>query len=336
METKKIKVSALNLIPKFQGDTTIGAIDRGVELAKILERMGYYRYWIAEHHNFKGVVSSATALLIQRVLADTEKIEVGAGGVMLPNHSPLQVAEVYGTLETMYPERVNLGIGRAPGTDMETAALIYRQQYARTENFIKDIRSLQRFFGPEELQGKVAAYPGVGTNVPIFILGSSLNSAYVAAELGLPYSFAGHFSPELGEEAVGIYRRYFKPSKHLLEPYVILGVLAHGAENDREAERLYTSVQQGMLRLARGETGAYPLPDKDFEENMEITSAEKIFLKSKMGINLMGTGNTMMKKWIEVKNKYNPDEVIAVSYMPELEQLETSYKILKEVVEERI
>ncbi len=333
MEEKTVKVSALNLIPKFQGDTTLEAINRGVELAKILQKMGYHRYWIAEHHNFSGVVSSATALLIQRVLDNTEKIIVGAGGVMLPNHSPLQVAETYGTLESMYPGRVDLGIGRAPGTDVETAVLIYRQKYAQTEFFIQDIKNLQRFFSPEELQGKVVAYPGVGTNVPITILGSSLNSAYVAAELGLTYSFAGHFSPEMAEEAIEIYRKNFKPSKYLLEPYVILGVLAHGAESDREAQRLYTSVQQGMINLTRGEKGLYPLPDENFEENRNVTSAEKIFLKSKMGINLMGTTDTMSVKWEEVKKKYNPDEIIAVSYMPSLEQLETSYRILKEVVE---
>lgn len=328
-----IKVSALNLVPRFQGDSTLEAIERGVKLAKILDNIGYYRYWIAEHHNFKGVVSSATALLIQKVLENTKNIRVGAGGVMLPNHSTLQVAETYGTLETLYPKRVDLGVGRAPGTDGATAALIYRQHYATTEHFINDIQDLERYFGDEKEQNNVAAYPGVNTNVPIIILGSSINSAYVAARLGLPYSFASHFAPKMAEEAIKIYRENFQPSKYLQSPYVILGVLAHGANSDEKAKKLYTATQQGMIRVTRGETGLYPLPDENFEENINLTSAEKIFLKSQMGINLMGTEETMVKKWLEIKEKFNPDEIIAVSYMKNLEDLELSYKILKNVIE---
>lgn len=328
-----VKVSALNLVPRFQGDTTLEAIERSVELAKILDKMGYYRYWIAEHHNFKGVVSSSTALLIQRALDNTKNIRVGAGGVMLPNHSTLQVAETYGTLETMYPKRVDLGVGRAPGTDGETAALIYRQHYAQTEHFVNDIMDLQRYFGDEKEQKSVVAYPGVGTDVPIIILGSSINSAYVAAELGLPYSFASHFAPAMLKRAVEIYRNNFRPSKYLDSPYLILGVLVHGANSDEKAKKLYTATQQGMVRITRGETGLYPLPDENFEENIKLTSAEKIFLKSQMGINLMGTEETMTKKWLEIKEEFKPNEVIAVSYMQNLEDLEISYKILKNVIE---
>ena len=333
MENKKVKVSALNLVPQFQGETTIEAINRAVDLAKILEDLDYYRYWVAEHHNFRGVVSSATALLIQHILANTKKIKVGSGGVMLPNHSPLQVAETYGTLETLYPHRVDLGVGRAPGTDAETASLIYRQKYANIHNFMEDILQLKRYFGPEEEQGVVIANPGINTNVPIIILGSSTSSAYVAAELGLPYSFATHFAPAMAEEALSIYRKHFKASKYLDEPYFILGVLAHGADTDEEAERLYTIAQQGSIRLLREEKGLYPLADEKFEENLNLSSAEKIFLKSRMGINLMGSKETMTKIWKEVKAKFDPDEVIAVSYMPKLEELEKSYRILKEVVE---
>lgn len=333
MENKKVKVSALNLVPQFQGETTIEAINRAVELGKILENLDYHRYWVAEHHNFRGVVSSATALLIQHILSNTKKIKVGAGGVMLPNHSPLQVAETYGTLETLYPHRVDLGVGRAPGTDGETARLIYRQHYADIHHFMTDILQLEKYFGSEEEQGTVIANPGINTNVPIIILGSSTSSAYIAAELGLPYSFATHFAPAMCEEALEIYKKHFKASKYLKEPYFILGVLAHGADTDEEAQKLYTVAQQGSIRILRDEKGLYPLADENFEENLNLSSAEKIFLKSRMGINLMGAKETMAKTWKEIKEKFNPDEIIAVSYMPKLEQLEKSYKILKEVIE---
>lgn len=249
---------------------------------------------------------------------------------MLPNHTSLQVAETYGTLETLYPGRVDLGIGRAPGTDSDTAALIYRTQYVRTSKFVEAIKDIQRFMGSEEEQGIVSAYPGINTNVPIFMLGSSIHSASVSGELGLPYSFAGHFSPDAAEEAIKIYRESFVPSKYLEKPYVILGVLAHGADSDKEAERLYTATQQAMLNMSRGEKGLYPLPDENFSD--KLTSAEKIFLQSKMGINLMGTKETIKRKWDEIESKYQPDEIMAVSYMSEIGQLETSYRILAEAL----
>lgn len=177
--------------------------------------------------------------------------------------------------------------------------------------------------------------PGINTNVPIIILGSSTSSAYVAAELGLPYSFATHFAPTMCDEALAIYKKHFKSSRYLKKPYFILGVLTHGADTDEEAQKLYTAAQQGSIRLLRDEKGLYPLADENFEKNLNLSSAEKIFLKSRMGINLMGAKETMAKTktWKEIKEKFNPDEVIAVSYMPKLEQLEKSYKILKEVIE---
>ena len=289
-ENKNVKLSVLNLVPKFQNDTDIDAINRATELIKIVEKLGYHRYWVAEHHNFRGVLSSATALIIQHLLANSEKIRVGAGGVMLPNHTSLQVAETY----------------------------------------VEAIKDIQRFMGSEEEQGIVSAYPGINTNVPIFMLGSSIHSASVSGELGLPYSFAGHFSPDAAEEAIKIYRESFVPSKYLEKPYVILGILAHGADSDKEAERLYTATQQAMLNMSRGKKGLFPLPDENFSD--KLTSAEKIFLQSKMGINLMGTKETIKRKWDEVKSKYQPDEIMAVSYMSEISQLETSYRILAEAL----
>ena len=175
--------------------------------------------------------------------------------------------------------------------------------------------------------------PGINTNVPIIILGSSTSSAYVAAELGLPYSFATHFAPTMCDKALAIYKKHFKSSRYLKKPYFILGVLTHGADTDEEAQKLYTVTQQGSIKLLRNEKSLYPLADENFEEKLNLSSAEKIFLKSRMGINLMGSKETMAKTWKEIKAKFNPDEVIAVSYMPKLEQLEKSYKILKEVIE---
>ena len=211
-----MKLSILNLAPVREGQTYLQAVDSMVNLAKHAERIGIERYWIAEHHNMKNLVSSATALLIQHTLANTKTLRVGSGGVMLPNHSPYVVAEQYGTLETLYPNRVELGLGRAPGTDMQTAAALRRGR--NSLDFPAEIAELRGYFKD---CNPVSAYPSAGLNIPFYILGSSTESAYLAAELGLPYAFASHFAPRMMEMAVEIYRKNFKPSTYLAEPYVI-------------------------------------------------------------------------------------------------------------------
>lgn len=258
-------VSALNLVPVRQGQTQAQAIQSMVGLAQEVERLDYVRYWIAEHHNMPTLVSSATQLLIGHALANTSTIRVGSGGVMLPNHSPLMVAEQYGTLATLHPGRVDLGLGRAPGTDMRTAAALRRGPRDTAETFPEDVRELQRYFGDMDVQGPVKAFPGLGLKVPLYILGSSTESAWLAASLGLPYVFAAHFAPRMLEMAVDIYRKEFRPSEVLKEPHftVCLNVIA--ADTDEEARFLQTSQQQFFLNVVRhaGNPLLPPVPSMD-------------------------------------------------------------------------
>lgn len=323
------KVSVLNLVPHFEGETEREAIQRATDLVSVVEKLGYTRYWVAEHHNFKGVLSSATDLIIQHLLANSSTIRVGSGGVMLPNHTTLQVSERYGTLATLHPDRIDLGLGRAPGTDQATARLIYRGDSSE-EGFVRSILELQRYFGPEEVQEEVIANPGIGLEVPLYILGSSVSSAYVAAEFGLPYSFASHFAPQQMGQALEIYRTHFKPSKQLAEPYVIMGVLGYAAETDEAADNLFAINQKVTLDLIRGRQGRYQQPDENFRD--QLTSAEKLFIDSRMGISLKGNRESVAKQWHELSETYQPDEIIVVSYLPTLDQLKTSYEIIADVV----
>lgn len=323
------KVSVLNLVPHFEGESEREAIQRATDLVSVVEKLGYTRYWVAEHHNFKGVLSSATDLIIQHLLANSSTIRVGSGGVMLPNHTTLQVSERYGTLATLYPDRIDLGLGRAPGTDQATARLIYRGDSSE-EGFVRSILELQRYFGPEEVQEEVIANPGIGLEVPLYILGSSVSSAYVAAEFGLPYSFASHFAPQQMGQALEIYRTHFKPSKQLAEPYVIMGVLGYAAETDEAADNLFAINQKVTLDLIRGRQGRYQQPDENFRD--QLTSAEKLFIDSRMGISLKGNRESVAKQWHELSETYQPDEIIVVSYLPTLDQLKTSYEIIADVV----
>lgn len=239
-----MKASVLNLVPVRQGENERQALENMIDLAKKVEELGYERYWIAEHHNSKSMVSSATQILIDQALAATKKIRVGSGGVMLPNHTPYIVAEQYGTLATLYPGRVDLGLGRAPGTDMETAQALRRSE--RTDKFPEEVQELAGYFDDTN---SVHAYPAAGVKVPIYILGSSTDSAHLAARLGLPYAFASHFAPGMLIEAVKIYRDEFKPSKVLDKPYVIVGANAYVADTNKEAERLSTTQTQAFAGL---------------------------------------------------------------------------------------
>lgn len=239
-----MKASILNLVPVRQGENERKALENMIDLAKKAEELGYERYWIAEHHNSKSIVSSATQILIDQALAATKKIRIGSGGVMLPNHSPYIVAEQYGTLATLYPDRVDLGLGRAPGTDMKTAQALRRTE--RTAEFPEEVQELAGYFNDTNA---VHAYPAAGVKVPIYILGSSTDSAHLAARLGLPYAFASHFAPGMLVEAVKIYRAEFKPSKVLDKPYVIVGANAYLADTNKEAERLSTTQTQAFANL---------------------------------------------------------------------------------------
>jgi luciferase family oxidoreductase group 1 len=262
------KLSVLDLAPVLEGSTPVQALKNSLDLIQHAERWGCERYWVAEHHNMKGIASSATAVVIGHLAGGTSTIRVGAGGIMLPNHAPLVIAEQFGTLASLYPERIDLGLGRAPGTDQVTSHALRRSLSGNVDDFPRDVVELQQYLkepGPEQ---RVLAVPGAGTNVPLWILGSSLYGAGLAAMLGLPYAFASHFAPAYMEAAIDLYRERFEPSEQLKEPYVMLGFNVCGAESDEEAQFLRTSSLQSFVKLRRGTPGQLPPPVEGFEQSL--------------------------------------------------------------------
>jgi luciferase family oxidoreductase group 1 len=331
MATINIPVSVLNLAPIRKGQSSSQAIEAMVDLAQSVEKMGYQRYWIAEHHNTATLVSSATSILIKHVLEHTKTIKVGSGGIMLPNHSPLVVAEQFGTMATIYPNRVDLGLGRAPGTDMKTASALRRSKNDSVYTFPDDVQALLTYFGPAEQQSYVKAYPGVDTNIPIYILGSSTDSAYLAASLGLPYVFASHFAPRFMEEAISIYRSRFQPSEYLDKPYMMVCLNVIAAETDEEAQFLSTTMQQFFLNVVRGTQNPLQPPVEDLDALWN--PMEKEMAASKQSVTLLGSKETVRKQLTAFQEYYHVDELMAVSYIYDPEKQKRSYEILKEVVE---
>ncbi|QOR68746.1 LLM class flavin-dependent oxidoreductase [Cytobacillus suaedae] len=331
MTNINIPVSVLNLAPIREGQNAKEAIDAMVDLAQATEEMGYKRYWIAEHHNTPTLVSSATAILIKHTLEHTKTIRVGSGGIMLPNHSPLVVAEQFGTMATIYPNRVDLGLGRAPGTDMTTASALRRSKHDSVYTFPEDVNELLKYFGPLERQTNVKAYPGVGTNIPIYILGSSTDSAYLAAKLGLPYAFASHFAPRYMEEAISIYRSRFQPSEYLDKPYMMICLNVIATDNDEEARREITTMQQFFLNVVRG-TSRPMQPPVDSMEGI-WTEHEELMASSMTSVTLLGSKDSIRNQLTNFQEKYNVDELMAVSYIFDTAKQKRSYEILKEVVE---
>jgi luciferase family oxidoreductase group 1 len=255
-----IPFSVLDLSPIVQGGTAADALRNSRDLAQQAERLGYRRFWLAEHHNMPGIASAATAVAIAYVAGGTSTLRVGSGGVMLPNHAPLVVAEQFGTLEALFPGRIDLGLGRAPGTDPLTARALRRGRADTADTFPQDVVELMAYFQPAEPGQAVRAVPGEGLRVPIWLLGSSLFSAQLAAALGLPFAFASHFAPDLLGEALRLYRRDFRPSERLSRPYTMAAIAVVAAESDRQAARLFTSLQQSFLNLHRGRAGPLPPP----------------------------------------------------------------------------
>jgi luciferase family oxidoreductase group 1 len=330
MASIRIPVSVLNLAPIREGQGPKQAIEAMVELAQAVEKMGYQRYWIAEHHNTPTLVSSATSMLIKHTLEHTNTIRVGSGGIMLPNHSPLVVAEQFGTMATIYPNRVELGLGRAPGTDMKTANALRRSKNDSVSTFPDDVKALLTYFGPEEQQSYVRAYPGVGTNIPIYILGSSTDSAYLAASLGLPYVFASHFAPRFMEEAISIYRARFKPSEYLDQPNMMVCLNVIAAETDEEANWLSTTMQQFFLNVVRGSQNPLRPPVENLDELWN--PMEKEMATSMSSATLLGSKETIRQQLMGFQEIYNVDEIMAVSYIYDPDKQKRSYEILKEVV----
>jgi luciferase family oxidoreductase group 1 len=321
----------LNLAPIREGKDSRQAIEDLADLAQATEEMGYKRYWIAEHHNTPTLVSSATAILIKHALEHTKTIRVGSGGIMLPNHAPLVVAEQFGTMATIYPDRVDLGLGRAPGTDMMTANALRRSKNDSVYTFPDDVKQLLAYFGPLEEQSYVKAHPGVETNIPIYILGSSTDSAYLAAELGLPYVFASHFAPRWMEDAIRIYRANFKPSKYLEKPYMMVCLNVIAAETDEEAEFLSTTMKQFFLNVVRGTSMKLSPPVKDLDSiwnPMEKEAAEGM-----SSVTFMGSKETVRGQLEQFQDMYNVDEIMAVSYIYDEEKQKRSYEIFKEITD---
>ncbi len=258
-----VDLSVLDLSPIVEGGDAAQSLRNTRDLAQHAERLGYRRYWLAEHHNMTGVASAATAVVIGHVAGGTSTIRVGAGGVMLPNHAPLVIAEQFGTLAALYPGRIDLGLGRAPGSDQATARALRRNLNGDIDQFPRDVIELMDYFKPAQPGQLIRAVPGAGLDVDFWILGSSTYGAQLAAALGLPFAFASHFAPTQLETALAIYRSQFRPSEHLAEPYVMLGVNVTAAETDEEAERLFTSLKQAFINLGQGRPGPLPRPVDD-------------------------------------------------------------------------
>ncbi|HZN69511.1 MAG TPA: LLM class flavin-dependent oxidoreductase, partial [Tepidisphaeraceae bacterium] len=280
-------------------------------LARHAERWGYKRFWLAEHHNIPGVASAATAVLIAHVAAGTSRIRVGSGGIMLPNHSPLLIAEQFGTLESMHPGRIDLGVGRAPGGDMRTARALRRNLGSNADTFPEDLRELMSYFGPAAADQPVRAIPGAGLDVPVYLLGSSDFSARLAAELGLPFAFASHFAPDYLPVALELYRTHFKPSAMLAQPYVMVGVNVFAADTDEEARRLFTTLQQQFLNLIRGVPGPVPPPVDTMDGRW--TEPEQRHVARMTRVSAVGSPATVRRKLEAIAAETGADELIATA-----------------------
>ena len=303
-----IPFSILDLAPIREGSDAAASFKTMREQARHAERLGYHRYWLAEHHNMVGIGSAATSVLIGHVAGATETIRVGSGGVMLPNHAPLVIAEQFGTLASLYPGRIDLGLGRAPGTDPRTTFALRRERMGSAENFPRDVMELQYFFREAEPQQAVRAVPGAGLSIPIWLLGSSLYSAQLAAHLGLPYAFASHFAPDMLMAALHEYRSGFQPSAQLQQPYVMVGLNVVAADTDEEARGLFTSQQQQSTDLIRGAPSRLRPPIDDIENYW--TRAEKPHVEHKMLYSVVGSLQTVCRGVAAFMEKTGADEII--------------------------
>lgn len=310
--------SLLDLVAVRDGGTVRQALDLAVRTAQHVESLGFTRYWLAEHHNMPGIASSATAVLIGHVAGATRRIRVGSGGIMLPNHAPLTVAEAFGTLAELYPGRIDLGLGRAPGTDPMTMRALRRDRVEREEDFPQDVAELQRLFAPAQPGQRLTATPGAGTSVPMWLLGSSLFSARLAAELGLPYAFASHFAPRYLLQALELYRSLFRPSAVLSRPYAAIGVPVVAALSDDEAEYLASSTFQRVLGIVTGKRGLLPRPVPNYMES--LTPQERAAITDFLGVAVIGGPQTLSEGLAQLARLTQADEFILVSdvYEPEL------------------
>lgn len=311
MWVKKPRLSMLDLVPVREGGTVREALDIAVQTAQKAEELGFVRYWLAEHHNMPGIASSATAVLIGHIAGKTERIRVGSGGIMLPNHAPLVVAEAFGTLAELYPGRIDLGLGRAPGTDGATMRALRRDRLETEEDFPRDVAELQRLLGPADPQARISATPGADTHIPIWLLGSSLYSAQLAAMKGLPYAFASHFAPRFLHQAIAMYRQLFRPSAVLDKPYVMVGVPVVAAPTDEEAQYLASSSQQRVLGILTGQRGKMPPPLEGFMQM--IGPREQAAINDFLAMSVVGSEETVRQGFARIQQQCEADELILVS-----------------------
>ena len=305
------RLSMLDLVSVREGGTIAEAIGIALRTAQHAEKLGFVRYWVAEHHNMIGIASSATAVLIGHIAAGTRHIRVGSGGVMLPNHAPLVIAEAFGTLAELYPDRIDLGLGRAPGSDALTMRALRRDRIETEEDFPRDVAELQRLLGPVQPGQRLIAVPGVDTRVPIWLLGSSLFSARLAAQRGLPYAFASHFAPRLLMQAITLYRNEFQPSDVLAEPYVAIGVPVIGAATDEEAAYLASSMQQRVLGILTNDRRRLQPPVDGFMNQLDLPAREAI--ADFLGAAVIGSPETVSRGFAELAELTQADEFMLVS-----------------------
>ena len=324
-----VPFSILDLSPIPQGGTAAEALRNTLALAQHAESLGYKRYWLAEHHNMPGIASAATAIVIGHVAGGTKTIRVGSGGIMLPNHSPLVIAEQFGTLASLYPGRIDLGLGRAPGTDMMTARALRRDVATSAEHFPQDVQELQNYFASSGPGQRIRAVPGAGLDVPIWLLGSSLFGAQLAAMLGLPFAFASHFAPDDMLQALHLYRSGFVPSKQLDRPYAMLGANVLAADTDAEARRQFTSQQQSFINLRRGTPGQVPPPLDDIDAYW--SPAEKAMVERSLACTFVGSAASVGRGLAAFLDATQPDELMITAHIYDQPARLRSIEIVAEV-----
>ncbi|MEI7514969.1 MAG: LLM class flavin-dependent oxidoreductase [Betaproteobacteria bacterium] len=308
--TPAFSLSMLDLVAVREGASVGQALATALATAQHAEALGFTRYWVAEHHNMQGIASSATAVLVGYLAGGTQRIRVGSGGIMLPNHAPLVVAEAFGTLAELYPNRIDLGLGRAPGTDQATMRALRRNRTESEEDFPRDVAELQRLLAPAQDDQRIVAMPGAGTQVPIWLLGSSLYSAQLAAQRGLPYAFASHFAPRLLMQAVDLYRQLFQPSAHLAKPYVAIGVPLIAAPTDEEADFLASSVYQRVLGILRGDRRRLQAPQAHFLAR--CTPQERAAIADFLGAAVVGGPDAVGTQLHALADATGADELVLV------------------------
>lgn len=321
-----IPLSVLDLSPVPEGSDAGQSLRNTLELAQQAEKLGFTRYWLAEHHNMPGIASAATSVVIGHVAAGTSTIRVGAGGIMLPNHSPLVIAEQFGTLASLFPGRIDLGLGRAPGTDQLTAHALRRNLESSANDFPRDVVELLNYFKPVDPVQRVQAVPGAGLNVPVWILGSSLFGAQLAAMLGLPYGFASHFAPADMERAVDLYRERFEPSEYLQKPYVMLGLNVIAADTDEEAHHLFTSQLQAFVNLRSGRPGKLPAPVVGYQEQLDPSA--QALVRQMLSCRVVGGPETVDKGIREFAERTGADELMVTGMIYDHQKRLRSYEIV--------